>query len=303
MQSVLVVSLSPTFQKQMVFKDFKEDEVNRCYEHTLIPSGKGINVSRVLSNLGRPSVNLVQLGGPRLDEFLDLCKEEDIVLCYAPVKAGIRSCVTIINEKCHTSTEMVEEAYDVEEGASERIYDLFLQELPKHSAVIISGTKPKGFSSDLFPRIVRESRKAGKLVILDIKGEDLKSTLSFGPSVIKPNLSEFCATFSISNNVLENEENEDLKNDVELVAADLYKKYGVKSVITRGKYDTWIYDGTKLDIVKNVPVKVVNTIGCGDTLTAALTHSLLEGNSLKDAVAFGMDCAVRKAQHLEQGIN
>lgn len=302
MQSVLAVSLSPTFQKTMIFGSFHEDEVNRSSRFFEAASGKGINVSRVLNNLGRPAVNLMQLGGPRLNEFISLLDREKLGYRYIEVKAGIRSCLTIINEEKHTSTELVEEAQEVDPEASARIYDLFMSEVGNHSAVVISGTKAKGFSSSLLPSLVREARNRDKLVVLDIKGEDLKASLKYSPSVIKPNLSEFCSTFSISDNVLENSDNEDLKASVIDVMKSIYDEYRISTVITRGKYDTWIYGREGFDTVENQDVPVVNTIGCGDTLTAALTHSLLLGESLKTAVAFGMESALKKAQHLEQGI-
>ena len=72
MKSVLAVSLSPAFQRIMVFRDFHEDEVNRSSRNTLVVSGKGINVSRVLRDLGRRAVNLWQLGGCRVEEFVGL---------------------------------------------------------------------------------------------------------------------------------------------------------------------------------------------------------------------------------------
>ncbi len=302
MQSVLAVSLSPTFQKVMIFSSFHEDEVNRSSRHFEAVSGKGINVSRVLNNLGRSSVNLMQLGGPRMNEFISLLENENLEYRYTEVKAGIRSCLTIINEEKHTSTELVEEAQEVDDEASEKIYELFMSEIEKHSAVVISGTKARGFSASLLPSLVREARKKGKLVILDIKGEDLKASLQYSPSVIKPNLSEFCSTFSISDKVLENSDNENLKSAVMDVMKSIYDEYGISTVITRGKYDTWIYGSEGFDTVENQNVPVVNTIGCGDTLTAALTHSLLLGENLKTAVAFGMEAALKKAQHVEQGI-
>ena len=302
MKSVLAVSLSPAFQRIMVFRDFHEDEVNRSSRNTLAVSGKGINVSRVLRDLGRPALNLCQLGGCRVEEFLGLCERENLRLRYIPVDAGIRTCTTIINEAKRTSTELVEETQGVDGSASDAFFSLFMEEKDKHDAVIISGTKAPGFSPGLYPSIVREAVKDGKTVVLDIKGDDLKACLQEHPSIIKPNLFEFCQTFMPGNEVLENEDSEGLRPDVERVAASIYREYGSRCVITRGRFDTWVFDGSGLVSVPNRDVPVVNTIGCGDTLTAAMTHSLLDGNSLVSSVAFGMECALRKAMHISQGL-
>ena len=298
MNSILTIGLSPTFQKQIVFSSFNENEVNRSNLHKEVCSGKAINVSRVLLHLGVPSTNITQLGGPRVEEFLSLCKAESINVKHILVDKAIRTCITILNEEKHTSTELVEEAQEVDENASERLFKLFLEEIDNHQAVVISGTKAKGFSKELFPSIVAECNNRGILTVLDIKGEDLKATLPSHPTIIKPNLSEFCFTFGLGKNILEADTNEEMKAKVEEITRDIYSKYGTKSVITRGKYDTWLFDGEEFRTVKNKPIKVVNTIGCGDTLTAALSYSLMNGESLENAVAFGMECAQKKATHL-----
>ncbi len=298
MDSVLTIGLSPTFQKIIVFSSFRENEVNRSSEVKQVCSGKAINVSKILKKLGRESLNLLPLGGIRKNEFISLCQKEGVNIRHLEVKAEIRTCTTIINKEKKTSTELVEESNRVEEVDSTNFFNLFLKEVDNHRAVVISGTKAPGFSAYLIPEIVRESKKRGKLVILDVKGDDLKESLKYSPDIIKPNLSEFLSTFSIKKEVSENEENTEVKERVIEIAKHLFNQYGTKSVITRGKYSTWVYNGSSFFTIDNENVAVVNTIGCGDTFTASLTHSLLNEESLENAVKFASLCAQKKATHL-----
>lgn len=298
MDSVLTIGLSPTFQKIIVFSSFRENEVNRSSEVRQVCSGKAINVSKILKKLGRESLNLLPLGGIRKNEFISLCQKEGVNIRPLEVKAEIRTCTTIINKEKKTSTELVEESNRVEEIDSTNFFNLFLKEVDNHRAVVISGTKAPGFSSSLIPEIVRESKKRSKLVILDVKGDDLKESLKYSPDIIKPNLSEFVSTFGIKKEISENEENTEVKERVIEIAKNLYNQYGTKSVITRGKYSTWVYDGSSFFTIDNENVAVVNTIGCGDTFTASLTHSLLNGEKLENAVKFASLCAQKKATHL-----
>lgn len=287
--SVLTIGLSPAFEKVLVFPSFRENEVNRSTFHTLSASGKAINVTRVLGKLGRTAVNITQLGGPRVREFLALAEKENIRVRFVETEAETRVCTTLINEEKGTSTELVEEANEVEAGVSEKMYYLFLDEIPHHSAVTVSGTKAKGFSDTLIPRIVGECGRRGVLTVLDIRGKDLLLSLKKHPSVIKPNISEFCSTFSVSKD----------KAEVEEKTREIYDTYGACTVITRGPEPSWCFDGKKfLEIVSPVEIeKAVNTIGCGDTLTGVLTHSLLLGRTLEEAVREGMAAATHKAEH------
>ena len=295
---VLTVCLSPTFQKTLVFNDFCEDEVNRSSEYTLSVAGKGINVSRALIRLGTESEHLTHLGGPRVEEFLSYCSSYSIPVLYAHSASPIRTCVTIINKAKGTSTELVEESKPVQGSTEEELLSIYSREISRFDAVTVSGNKAAGYSDRLYPGLVRIAKENGKLVILDVRGKDLINSLPSGPDVIKPNLAEFAATFT-GIRLLESDENGDLKATVEEIAAGLFSKHGTKTVISRGKYDTWVYDGTGLRIVPAIEAPVVNTVGCGDTLTGAMTHALLEGKPLAEAVAFGMRIATERACRTE----
>ena len=306
-KSVLAVCLSPTFQNTLVFDSFNEDEVNRASMPMHIDaSGKGLNVIRVLGQLETPSVCLTQLGGPRVEEYLSLCKKQDMHVHPVLCDASIRTCTTVINKAAGTSTELVENAHEVGPETDKAMRKAFSELVKNHDALIISGTKAPGFAADLFPWMVEEARKNGLLVIIDIKGSELKACLEKRPDIIKPNLSEFAATFFEEGglNVLENEDNESLKKPVEERAKAIYEKYGTRTILTRGRFDTWAFDGKSLIIVPapKVTAPIVNTIGCGDTMTAGLAHALMEGRSFSDAIAFGMQCATSRATHLNHGI-
>ena len=146
------------------------------------------------------------------------------------------------------------------------------------------------------------AKELGKLVVLDLKGEDLRRSLLSHPDVIKPNLSELVATVEKGRVVFENENSDALRETVRAVTKKIFDDYGTKSVISRGKFDTWVYDGNDLSAVPNKNAPVVNTIGCGDALTAGMMYSLLAGKSLSDAVRFGMDCALKNAQSIRLGL-
>lgn len=293
MKSVLTIGLSPAFEQVLIFPSFTENEVNRCTFHRLYASGKAINVARVLLKAGRSATNITHLGGPRKNEFISLAEEEDIPIRYVNVNASTRTCTTVINKEKGTSTELVEEAEPVEEDTSSLLYSLFLEELPKHDAVIISGTKAPGYSDSLIPDIVRKCKEKGKLTVLDIKGENLLSSLKYNPDVIKPNLSEFAITFGISLNA----QDEQIREKAVKVMKDLYDGYGIKTVLSRGRDSLWYYADSGFGEIEIPKVKAKNTIGCGDTLTGIMTHFLLEGETLHNALVKGVKAASSKAQN------
>lgn len=296
MESVLTIGLSPAFERVMVFPSLKEGEVNRAQKSYLFASGKAVNVTRVLLSLKRDAVNITHLSKGRKDEFLSLAEKEEIPVKFVLSSSPTRCCTTLINRENGCSTELVEEAGDVGKGVTEKFYALFEKEVVNHNAVIISGTKAKGFEDWIIPRIVEECSKRNIITVLDIKGKDLINSLGYRPTIIKPNLVEFASTFLNINNLNERDDNRILIEKIKDKMKELYLSYGVKTVISRGKYPVLSYDGLELYETQIPEVEVVNTIGCGDTLTAALTHFSLNGDPLSKAVGKAVEKASLKAR-------
>ena len=55
---IYTVTFNPSLDYIVRVKNFKAGVINRTYYENILPGGKGINVSIVLSNLGHDSVAL-----------------------------------------------------------------------------------------------------------------------------------------------------------------------------------------------------------------------------------------------------
>lgn len=294
---ILTVCLNPTFQSTMVFDSFTQGEVNRCLEHYLDASGKGMNCARIVSQLGAKSALLTHLGGPRKDEMISLCSRDAVEIIHTDSASAIRTCTTIIAKG--TCTELVQNPEAVGQGCEAAIRELFSEAIQRAEALIICGTRAPGYSKGLYSDFVKEAKEAGKFVLLDIKGDDLLSCLPHHPDVIKPNFSEFVETF-FGEKVPEQGKNTALIARVQAKTASLQNEYGCKSVISRGKHDLLLFDHgpTSVEIEQ---AEVVNSIGCGDTLSASLTLALLEGHSLQQAARIATNHATKQAKTIHPG--
>ena len=331
---MLSVSMNPTLQKTLCFNNLNLDEVNRTAVHRFDVAGKGLSVARVLSQLGKDVVHLTQLGGALKPLFLDLCKKDHINIHWAESGSTIRFCYTIITGavlspsepgglaglaegEARTVTELVEEGEPVVTGTEERLLAAYMELLPSISTVIICGTKARGFSDTLIPKMVHMAREHNKQIVLDIRGNDLKQSLQFRPDVIKPNLFEFTDTFAPeleqharesgklpldykSMGELSGDE-EGVKENVASLALELADKYGTKIVLTRGSNSVWYTDGNTLSEVPVKAIKPVNTTCSGDAFTAGLSAAVSEGRPLKEAVEQGIHCGSLNAGFIKPG--
>jgi 1-phosphofructokinase/tagatose 6-phosphate kinase len=86
--------------------------------------------------------------------------------------------------------------------------------------------------------------------------------------------------------VKENEDTEYLKDKIVSKMKYLHEMYQIKTILTRGKNNTWIFDESGFyEIAVNVAKKSVNTIGCGDTFLASLAYNLSKKLSLKECIS------------------
>jgi 1-phosphofructokinase/tagatose 6-phosphate kinase len=301
----LSICMTPTLQKTLVFSGLIPDRVNRTGEYRLDASGKGINVSRVLTQLGEKCIHLTQLGGIFKDLFLELCGQDKINVEWVDSLSPVRFCYTLIDKGEGTVTELVEEAGKVGDGTEERLLAAYARLLPGVSSVIISGTMAAGFSGALIGEMVRLAKSRSVTVILDIRGRDLLQSLPWSPDIIKPNLYEFASTFAedlVARNEIA-EKKEKVKERVRKVWEELYAQYHSRLVLTRGPETIWYSENGELEeYAFEADAKPLNTIGSGDAFTAGMAASLGRGASLRDAVAEGCRCGKLNAALLRPGV-
>ncbi|MDR0503983.1 MAG: PfkB family carbohydrate kinase [Treponema sp.] len=316
--SFLTVCLNPTIQKTLCFSSITPGAVNRAAAHRLDVSGKGINVTRVLTQLGKKTVHLTQLGGIMRPLLLSLCEQDGLTVEWAESGSEIRFCYTVLNEKSGAVTELIEGtqpvAPDTEKLLMEKFDEIIAPARVQDSSssrgvprcLIISGTKAAGFSDMLIPGMVMKAKEKGLMVILDIKENDLINSLKYEPDVIKPNLDEFLHTFGPGT---------DIETDLNGFVQELARKYRCSVIITNGSRKVIAAGcahradacgartaGGGIFTADVTPVKAVNTTGCGDAFTAGLAAALAEGAELKAAIAEGMRCGALNAALVRPGV-
>ena len=296
----LAVCLNPTLQKTLVFTAVRSGEVNRCLRSRLDASGKGLNVSRVLSELGQRCTHLTHAGGRFRKTFLTLAEASGIVVRAVDSKSDIRFCTTLVELETESATELVETSERVSETTEARLRRTYHELLKTHDVVIVSGTKAAGYSEQLIPDLVYAARAEGRRIILDVHGTDLVKSLAGRPNVAKPNYAEFVATYEPELTGSKSTDPDAIAK-VEARIAKLSAETGCAFVLTRGSRPALVAE--KGETWQQAPQKheVVNPIGSGDAFTAGLATALAHGKDLRDAVTEGHRCGLLNAQQLAPG--
>ncbi len=309
----LVVCLNPTMQKTLVFNCLALNEVNRVVEQRLDASGKGVNVTRVLTQLGEDAVHLTHLGGDEGQLFERLCRDDALSLEVVRCESPPRTCTTLVDRSASTTTEIVEPTEPVQAGTENAVVERFRSLLPAVHTLIISGTTAPGYTVDLYAGMIAAARQAGVYVIADFRGAMLKRALrndpGLRPNMIKPNLQEFVETFlpgaGVTGGVTVSEHTDDpeILEEVRRRMTELARE-GLTTVITRGANPALAVDREDPETpveCEPLPLTPVNTIGCGDAFTAGLGAELARGGTLHDAIEQGHVAAAMNAALLKPG--
>lgn len=293
---ILTIGLNPVWQTVLAFPELRIGEVNRSREYSSCCSGKGLNVTRVLHQADIAVKHLTYIDS--LDgAFYRSAREQNLPVEYIPSTSSIRGCYTLLDQKGASATEIVEQGKPVPTEAEEEMMSAFGKLLTGASLVIISGSHADGFSRKIYPEISRRTKNAGKILLLDIRGDELQDCLKYGPDLIKPNREEFCQTFLPEENYHKVSESR-----LEGAMLGLYGRWKTSTILTNGEDSTLIcYRGEISRSQPEILKKWVNPIGCGDAYTAGLAVELSRGKGITDAVKRAEEFARRNAMSFIPG--
>lgn len=188
-----VICLNPAIDKIYRIPDFAAGEDYPGQKPEMRVGGKGVNVARVLSQLGAP----VHLYG-FLGEGGDIIRKEMEKRCvcsFFDVSGACRTTVNIIDPKSGRETVITEAGPQVGESDVRELLLELSDRVQPGDIVAASGSIIAGAPSDIYAQISRICEEIGAKCALDCNTSALKSSLSGNVRYIlgKPNERELCA--------------------------------------------------------------------------------------------------------------
>lgn len=262
---ILTVTMNPSIDISYPLDELKIDTVNRVVDVTKTAGGKGLNVTRVLSEFG-DSVVATGLVGGKLGDFLVENIDDKVSKRFFSIQGETRNCIAILHGE--NQTEILEKGPEVQEKEGQDFLAHFKELLETVEVVAISGSLPAGLPVDYYANLVELANLAGKPVVLDCSGAALQAVLEspHKPSVIKPNNEEL-------SQLLGREISKDLDELKAVLQEPLFD--GIEWIIVSlgangafAKHGDTFY---KVDIPK---IQVVNPVGSGDSTVAGIASGL-----------------------------
>lgn len=281
---ILTITLNPSVDIAYQLSQFQLDSVNRVEKVQKTAGGKGLNVTRVLKQIGEDILATGFIGGELGNDVKNQLYQNHIKSSFVEISGETRNCIAILHEG--QQTEILEQGPTIQEHEALNFIEHLRNLLSKVEVVVISGSLPKGLESDYYVKIVELCKKFGVAVVLDCSGEALKKVLESKekPTVIKPNTEELSQL--IGSDVTD--ENQELQS---VLSSQMFQ--GIEwIVVSLGAKGAFAKHKDKFYRVRIPKIDVVNPVGSGDStvagIAASLAHALPDVELLKNANILGM---------------
>ena len=278
---IYTITLNPALDYVMNTETINTSDINRTISEEIYYGGKGINVSTVLSRLGYESTSLGFIAGFTGSELERMMKADGLLTDFTRIENG-RTRINV-KVKCGVEIDINANGPDI---PSEKLDELInkLNSLNSGDYLVLAGSVPNSVPSDIYANILKLLSGKDVKIIVDSTGEQLLKTLEYKPFLVKPNHHELGELF----------DKELIGTDEIIEYAKRIRSMGPKNVIVSrgGDGSIFVDENDKVYVMDPIPGKLVNSVGCGDSMVAGFIAGLCEKDgdyeyALKLATACG----------------
>jgi tagatose 6-phosphate kinase len=286
---ILCVTLNPCLDKTLTVPPWKPGDSVRGQAVREVVGGKGNNVARALTRLGRQARPLTFLGGPVGDRCAELLRLNDgLEPLVIPSAAPTREILTVRTDGTAEQSAFFDPDPAVTPAESDALFQRVEAALAKWGveALTLSGSSPGPSTHGLYSDLIALGRSRRVPIFLDSYGPALDAIWGFWPEVIQLNRRE---------------------------AAAHLRKPSATDADVLGLLEKWSGHGVRMGIVTDGPgavlarhrgtsyratpptIDAVNPIGSGDCLLAGVVDAWLAGRDPESTIRHALACAVANA--------
>lgn len=271
---IYTVTFNPAIDYVINVDKFKQGSVNRVSSNEKFAGGKGINVSRVLNNLGVKSKALGFVGGFTGKFIVDSLEEQGVETEFIEVKEDTRINVKM---KSDTETEINGAGPEVTSEDLEKLFDI-IKSLTSEDYLVLAGNVQKSVPSNIYSIIQEKCADNNAKVIVDTTGDALVATLKNKPFLIKPNNHELGEIF---NKELET------KEDIIFYAKKLIEMGAQNVIISMAAKGALLINASGVYHATPAKGTVKNSVGAGDSVIGGFLAKYSENKDILEAFRYG----------------
>lgn len=267
---IYTITLNPSIDYILSMDHLEAGSLNRSHNETILPGGKGINVSRVLKRLNIDSTVFGFGGGftgRYIEEFL---QKEGISSRFVQVNGLSRINVKIMADQ---ETEINANGPAIEESDLKNLLQM-VAGLKSGDVLVLAGSIPASIPKTFYQTIAEAIQGKDILLVVDAEKNLLEPVLSYRPFFIKPNHHELGEMFHTTIKTVEDAIHYG-KKLLERGVQNVIVSMAEKGSVLLTEQAVW-----QADVPQG---KLKSSVGAGDSTVAGFLAGIARGYSLEKA--------------------
>lgn len=277
---IITLTINPSLDISTEVEKMLPDIKMRCRHVRRDPGGGGINVSRVIGILeGRTKAVFAAGGYPgrTIDEML---RQQGIDSHPVQADGPSRESFSVQDRETGRQYRYVLPGPRLREEEWLQCLQIATDREQEPEYLVASGSLPPGVPEDFYARLAHGFSGRGTKVVVDTSGVPLAEAMGSGIYLAKPNrreLEELCGC-SLAR-----------EKEQEKVCRDMVEKGDCEVLVfTLGKEGALLTAAGEQVRVQGLDVRVVSSVGAGDSFVGAMVFRLHRTGRLREAFLYGM---------------
>ncbi|MBR2012807.1 MAG: hexose kinase [Clostridia bacterium] len=286
---ITTLTLNPAFDIHVSLKTFPLGRESLADAVSRDIGGKGINISRALTENGIENTALVVLGKENSAEFLRGMERAGLTYQTLLWEGRIRENITIHPES-EPETRLSFKGFEYNASLLKKAEEL----IDPQGIVTFTGSVPAGISAEEIEAFLLRLKEKGARLVIDSKSVSLEMLKRIQPWLIKPNAEEVEAYYGKA------------PSEEELYAAamELHQAGIANAMISLGGSGAVLAAEGRLYRAQVPAIKAVSTVGAGDSAIAGfLSCDDAPEKRLRYAVAYGSAACLREGTNPPRAVD
>ncbi len=289
---VVTITLNPALDLTGSLDSLLVGSVSLVGKSNLHAAGKGVNVAKVLSDLGADVTVTGFLGKDNPELFHQLFDDIQVNNEFVEVQGATRINVKLVEANGQVS-DINFPGVQVTKEELERFEQTLFRLAETHDYFVLAGSLPGGVSAEQCAAWIEKLHQLGKKVLFDSSKTALRAGIEAQPWLIKPNDEELSDL--IGDHLSTSEQCQS--------AAQTLSDKGIANIVVSMGSDgvMWLNQGQWLH-AKPPRMNVVSTVGAGDTLVAGLCWGHMQLMPKENLLRFATALSAQAVSQVGVGI-
>lgn len=268
--TIVTITLNPAIDQTVFVDRLTPGSVHRVRRSHRQAGGKGVNVATMLALAGREVTATGFLGAANDRIFVEHFQRLNIRDVFVRASGETRTGIKIVDTEANDTTDFNLPGLKPSEEAAQELLGVLAERARPGTWFVLAGSLPEAVGPEFLTQIVDTLRKGGAQIAIDSSGAALRAAVKAGVDLAKPNVHELSELVG-----------RELEDFSEVVAAARDLQQSIPNLVVSLGHEGALFLTPEQEVMASAPpVKVVSTVGAGDSVLAGFLHARLRGDDL-----------------------